>query len=51
MDIGPLVFMMNHLYIMMLHFGTRYSIMYVANTHMLYAMDECSRSYYMADCD
>lgn len=51
MDVGPLVLMMRHLYIMMLHYGTRCSIMCVLDAHGLYAMEECSRRWCMVDCD
>ena len=51
MDVRPLVIMMHYMCIMMLHNGTRGSIMCVADTHVLYVMEECSRRCRMAEYD
>lgn len=43
-DVGLLVFMMRHLYIMMLHYGTMRSILGVDDAYRLYDMEECSKT-------
>lgn len=51
MEVRPLVFMMSNLCIMMFHYGSRWSIMCVSDTHGLYDIDECYRRSCMVEYD